>query len=81
VGPTITEVRAVSINRDALRTWIADRPEIAEKMLRVLARRLRRTNNNLAGLNSTDVPGRVAKLLLELAQCFGTRDDGALRVA
>ena len=60
---TITEVRAVSMDRDALRTWIADRPEIAEQLLRVLARRLRRTNNNLADLIFTDVPGRVAKLL------------------
>ena len=54
---TITEVRAVSMDRDALRAWIADRPEIAEQLLRVLARRLRRTNNNLADLIFTDVPG------------------------
>ena len=74
---TITGVRAVSMDRDALRTWIADRPEIAEQLLRVLARRLRRTNNNLADLIFTDVPGRVAKLLLQLAQRFGTQDDGA----
>ena len=42
--------------------------------LRVLARRLRRTNN-LADLILTDVPGRVAKQLLALAQRFGTQDD------
>jgi CRP/FNR family transcriptional regulator, cyclic AMP receptor protein len=77
---TITAVRAVWMDRDALRIWIADRPEIAEQLLRVLARRLRRTNNNLADLIFTDVPGRVAKLLLQLAQRFGTQDDGALRV-
>jgi CRP-like cAMP-binding protein len=77
---TITEVRAVSMDRDALRTWIADRPEIAEQLLRVLARRLRRTNNHLADLIFTDVPGRVAKQLLALAQRFGTQEDGALRL-
>ncbi|WP_264001812.1 Crp/Fnr family transcriptional regulator [Mycolicibacterium gadium] len=59
---------------------IADRPEIAEQLLRVLARRLRRTNNNLADLIFTDVPGRVAKQLLQLAQRFGTQEGGALRV-
>ena len=48
----------MSMDRDALRAWIADRPEIAEQLLRVLARRLRRTNNNLADLIFTDVPGR-----------------------
>ena len=77
---TMTEVRAVSMDRDALRDWIAHRPEIAGQLLRVLARRLRRTNNNLADLIFTDVPGRVAKQLLQLAQQFGTQEEGALRV-
>jgi CRP/FNR family transcriptional regulator, cyclic AMP receptor protein len=78
---TITEVRAVSMDREVLRAWIADRPEISEQLLRVLARRLRRTNNDLADLIFTDVPGRVAKQLLQLAQRFGTQEDGVLRVA
>jgi CRP-like cAMP-binding protein len=77
---TITEVRAVSMDRDALRSWIRDRPEIAAQLLRVLARRLRRTNNNLADLIFTDVPGRVAKQLLELAQRFGHQEGDAMRV-
>ena len=49
-------------------------------MLRVLARRLRRTNDQLADLIFTDVPGRVAKNLLQMAGKFGTRDGGVLRV-
>ncbi|WP_068166388.1 Crp/Fnr family transcriptional regulator [Rhodococcus phenolicus] len=77
---TVTEVRAVSMDREALKAWIDQRPEIAEQLLRVLARRLRRTNNNLADLIFTDVPGRVAKALLQLAQRFGTQEAGALRV-
>jgi hypothetical protein len=31
------------MDRDALRVWIADRPEHAEQLLRVLARRIRGT--------------------------------------
>ena len=77
---TITQVRAVSMDREALRAWIADRPEIAERLLRVLARRLRRTNSNLSDLIFTDVPGRVAKQLLHLAQKFGRQEGDALRV-
>jgi CRP-like cAMP-binding protein len=77
---TITEVRAVPMNRDALEAWIQGRPEISAQLLRVLARRLRRTNTNLADLIYTDVPGRVAKQLLQLAQRFGTKEGGALRV-
>ncbi|MGH3754281.1 MAG: Crp/Fnr family transcriptional regulator [Pseudonocardiaceae bacterium] len=77
---TVTEVKAVSMDRAALRDWIAKRPEIAEQLLRVIARRLRRTNNMLADLIFTDVPGRVAKALLSLAQRFGSQEAGLLRV-
>ena len=73
---TITAVQAASMDRAALRAWIAERPQIAEQLLRVLARRLRRTNNHLADLILTDVPGRVAKQLLALAQRFGTQENG-----
>ena len=77
---TVTEVSAVTMDRAALREWIAKRPEIAEQLLRVIARRLRRTNNMLADLIFTDVPGRVAKALLQLAHDFGTQEGGMLRV-
>lgn len=77
---TITKVQAVSMDRDALRLWIADRPEIAEQLLRVLARRLRRTNDNIADLIFTDVPGRVAKQLLQLGDRFGTEEGNSTRV-
>ena len=77
---TVTEVQAVTMDRTALREWITKRPEIAEQLLRVIARRLRRTNNMLADLIFTDVPGRVAKALLQLAHDFGTQEGGMLRV-
>ena len=66
----VTEVHAATMNSEMLRKWIADHPEISEQLLRVLARRLRRTNSALADLIFTDVPGRVAKTL----------EGGALRV-
>jgi CRP-like cAMP-binding protein len=78
---TVTDVHAVSMDRNMLRAWIADRPEVAERLLRALARRLRRTNNNLADMVFTDVPGRVAKQLLQLAKRFGTQEGDALCVA
>ncbi len=76
----ITEARLASLAHTSLRPWIKDRPEIAEQLLRVLARRLRRTNDALADLIFTDVPGRVAKALLELAQRFGTPEGDGVRV-
>jgi CRP/FNR family cyclic AMP-dependent transcriptional regulator len=55
-------------------------PRNRRSAVRVLARRLRRTDNNLADMIFTDVPGRVAKQLLLLAQRFGTQEGDAMRV-
>jgi CRP/FNR family transcriptional regulator, cyclic AMP receptor protein len=76
----VTDARLARMTKPALRTWITDRPEIAERLLHVIARRLRRTEHMLADLIFTDVPGRVAKALLQLAQRFGSLENGNLRV-
>ena len=76
----VTEVTAATMDSQMLKQWITDHPEISQQLLRVLARRLRRTNASLADLIFTDVPGRVAKTLLQLANRFGTHEGGALRV-
>ena len=45
-----------------------------------LAQRLRRTNESLSDLVFSDVPGRVAKALLDLADRFGTATDKGVHV-
>jgi CRP-like cAMP-binding protein len=77
----VTAVRAIFTDRAALRACIADHPEIAEQLLRVLARRLRRTIDNQVEVVGTDTRGRLAKQLLQLAQQFGSQDDGAMHVS
>lgn len=77
----ITEVRTVTMDRAGLHGWIAEHPEIGEQLLRVLARRLRRTIENWADLIVTDMPGRLAKQLLQLAQQFGSQQDGVTHVS
>jgi len=76
----ITTACLATMDRDALASWIANRPEITERLLQVLARRLRRTNDQLTDLIFTDVPGRVAKELLKMAQKFGTTEREGMRV-
>jgi CRP/FNR family cyclic AMP-dependent transcriptional regulator len=76
----INDVGVAPVDGPRLRAWIADHPEVAERLLRVLARRLRRTDDMLSDLVFADVPGRLAKQLLWLAQRFGVQEDGALRV-
>jgi CRP/FNR family cyclic AMP-dependent transcriptional regulator len=76
----VTVVCVAPVERDVLWAWIGTRPAIADRMLRVLARRLRRTDDIMSDLIFTDVPGRVAKQLMRLAQRFGVQEDGAMRV-
>jgi len=77
---TITDVGTVWWDRATLRAWMAHRPVIAERLLQLLARRLRHTDDELVELVSNDVAGRVARRLLLLARRFGTPEGGALRV-
>lgn len=77
----LTDVTLAKMSQQALLPWIAAHPEIGVQLLQVLARRLRRTNDTVADLIFTDVPSRVAKSLLAMADRFGSRDDsGLLRV-
>jgi CRP/FNR family transcriptional regulator, cyclic AMP receptor protein len=76
----VTAVRAVATDRDTLRAWTAERPAVTEQLLAVLARRLRQTSSDITDHMFTDVAGRVAKQLLQLAQRFGALEHGALRV-
>jgi CRP/FNR family cyclic AMP-dependent transcriptional regulator len=76
----VTDARLARLPKAALQKWVQDRPQIAMQLLRVVARRLRRTNTMLADLIFVDVPGRVAKQLLQLAQRFGTQEGEGLRV-
>lgn len=76
----LTEVRAATADREQVQEWIDRHPPIADRMLRLLARRLRRTNDHLADMAYVDAPARVAKQLLWLAQRFGVPENGSLRV-
>jgi CRP/FNR family transcriptional regulator, cyclic AMP receptor protein len=76
----VTDSRVAVLPKDALVRWVSERPQIALQLMRVIARRLRRTNTMLADLIFVDVPGRVAKQLLQLAAKFGSVDGGQLRV-
>ena len=69
-----------SLAHEALRPWLSGRPELGVQLLQALAQRLRRTNEAMADLVFSDVPGRVAKALLELAEKFGETDGDGERV-
>ena len=68
----LTDAVVLGLSNQQLRPWLAGRPEVAEALLQALARRLRRTNEAMADLVFSDVPGRVAKALMDLGEKFGT---------
>jgi CRP-like cAMP-binding protein len=73
----ITDTTFLSLSHDDMMRWLDGRPAVALGLLSQLAGRLRRSNDVVADLVFSDVPGRVAKQLLELADRFGrTADDG-----
>jgi CRP/FNR family transcriptional regulator, cyclic AMP receptor protein len=76
----LTEIHALTMDHGSLRRCLREHPAVADQMLRVLARRLRRTNDIVTDMVFTDVPGRVAKQLLGLARRFGVREGAGLRV-
>jgi CRP/FNR family transcriptional regulator len=77
----ITDTVLASLGHEALRPWITGRPDVAVQLLQALAQRLRRTNDVLADLVFSDVPSRVAKALLGLAERFGQPTAEGIHVA
>lgn len=76
----LTDAVVLGLGNDQLRPWLAGRPEVATALLQALARRLRRTNEAMADLVFSDVPGRVAKALMDLGEKFGTITPEGLMV-
>ncbi len=76
----LTEARVLRLGNTQFMPWLAGRPEVAAALLQTLARRLRRTNEAMADLVFSDVPGRVAKALMELGEKFGTLIPSGLLV-
>jgi len=73
----VTDTSFLSLSHEDLLRWLDGRPVVARGLLAQIAGRLRKANDVNADLVFSDVPGRVAKALLDLADRFGrTADDG-----
>jgi CRP/FNR family transcriptional regulator, cyclic AMP receptor protein len=76
----VTDTELAALAHDDVRTWLSSRPQVAIHLLQALAQRLRRINEVKADLVFTDVPGRVAKALLDLAERFGVQNSDGIQV-
>jgi CRP/FNR family transcriptional regulator, cyclic AMP receptor protein len=76
----VTDARLLSLGQEKLIPWLAENPQVALQLLARLAQRLRRTNEAVGDLVFSDVPGRVAKALIDLGERFGKQTDEGLFV-
>jgi len=65
---TLEETRCAVLRRGELLALVERQPQLALHMVRKLARRVRALSENVRSLALMDVYGRVARLLLELAE-------------
>jgi CRP/FNR family cyclic AMP-dependent transcriptional regulator len=76
----VTDTELAGLAHEDVRNWLSTRPEVSMHLLQALAQRLRRINEVKADLVFTDVPGRVAKALLDLAERFGVQNSDGIQV-
>ena len=76
----VTDAKLLSLGQEKLLPWLAENPKVSLQLLARLAQRLRRTNEAVGDLVFSDVPGRVAKALIDLGERFGKKTDEGLFV-
>jgi CRP/FNR family transcriptional regulator len=76
----VTDARLFSLGNDDLQELLRVRPEVSFYLLQSLAQRFRRVSEIVEDLVFSDVPGRVAKALIQLSGRFGKPTDEGLHV-
>ena len=76
----VTDSRLLALAHDQVIGWVTEHPQVSLQLLGRLAQRLRRSNEVLADLVFSDVPGRVAKAIMDLGSRFGVTKGEELHV-
>lgn len=77
MGPTEVAI----LRRDDFLSFLQEHPQAALTVLAVLSRRLRRTDDLIGDAVFLDLPVRIAKKLLELAETFGEQVEQGVEIA
>jgi CRP/FNR family transcriptional regulator, cyclic AMP receptor protein len=78
---TLTKCELLVLDRRDFLPILMEEPAVAIKLLEVVCSRLRRTSEQVEDLSFGDLPSRLAKALLRLAEIQGTIDNPRPRVA
>jgi CRP-like cAMP-binding protein len=76
----VTDVRLLALAHEQVMGLVTAHPRVALELLKALAQRLRRSNDTLSDLVFADVPGRVAKAIMDLGSRFGVKKDDGFHV-
>jgi CRP/FNR family cyclic AMP-dependent transcriptional regulator len=76
----IVDSKLLALANDQVIGWVKEHPQVSLQLLGRLAQRLRKANDVLSDLVFADVPGRVAKAIIELGERFGIYKDDGLHV-
>jgi CRP-like cAMP-binding protein len=76
----VVDSKLLALANDQVLGWVKEHPQVSLQLLGRLAQRLRKANDVLSDLVFADVPGRVAKAIIELGKRFGTQKDDGLHV-
>jgi len=76
----VTDAKLLALAHDQVIGLVTRHPQASLELLRRLAQRLRKSNEILADLVFADVPGRVAKAIIDLGGRFGQQKDDGLHV-
>ena len=76
----VVDSKLLALANDQVIDWVRAHPQVSLQLLGRLAQRLRKANDVLSDLVFADVPGRVAKAIIELGERFGTQKDDGLHV-
>jgi CRP/FNR family transcriptional regulator, cyclic AMP receptor protein len=77
IEPTDT----LTLHREAFMNFIDNNPGFAHHVLKTMARRIRHLNSQLSDIFFLDLPGRLARTLLDLAEKHGRlQSDGSIHI-
>ena len=76
----LEETDTLCLHREDLLAVMRNRFDVVEKILEVLARRIRNTDMLLAEAHFLDITSRLAKKILDLGDAFGIREGGHVRI-
>jgi CRP/FNR family cyclic AMP-dependent transcriptional regulator len=76
----VADARLAYLPKAVFDRWLGQRPYLAEHLLHVVARRIRGHRDTVDDRLFSDVAGRVAGRIIQLAGQFGVPDGGATRV-